>query len=125
MNVEGSGGATYNKFRVVLFRWNDDTAPVASTFFATGYSSYIQTPYAWIQDPKFKIIYDSKALATTADRPAVFLRRWIKLYGLANYTNVGATSGIKGRIFCFIASDSTIVPHPQITGYIRYTFKDV
>lgn len=123
LNFVNETGGSYNKIRLVCFKWDDDTLPVASTFFATGYSTYVQTPYSWPLDPKMKIIFDKKILVDNDD-PTTFIRVWKKLNGKCRFTGSASNSGIQGRIFLFIASDSIALPHPTCTGYVRYTYKE-
>lgn len=115
---------SYNKVRFLLFYWNDDTAPTTTNIFATGYTSYVQSPFSWPLNPKMRVIYDRK-LDVDADDPATYIRHYRKLFNHpCEYTGASQGSGIKGRLFSCIVSDSAAAPHPSCTGAIRLMFKD-
>lgn len=124
MDLNFTYADAYNKIRVVVFRWDDDTAPVPATFFAGGYPTYVQTPWAWPFHPKMKILYDTKNYTNSTNRTNFFLRKYLSLKHKIRFTGSASTSGIKGRVYIFVCSDSSVAPHPTCTGYIRYLFKD-
>ncbi len=105
-----------NVFRVVLFRWNDNTTAVATDVFT---SSNYSTSYYNIDNihtGKLQILFD-KAYDTgyTSSGPKS-CKIDIKCNHPIQWNSSSAVPAIQGSINLFIVSDSTAVPSPYIAG---------
>lgn len=120
---------TFNKFRVLIFKWYDTTTPTLNDILnPAGYGTFIQAPYNWVNGrAKYKIIMDSKALMTSANKPVVYLRRNFRFsqFDKIRFNGSSASSGETGRIWMAVASDSAALSHPTTTGYTRLVYKDL
>ena len=105
-----------NVFRVVLFRWNDNTTAVAGdVFISTNYS----TSY-WnidnIKTGKLQILFDKSYDTGSTSSGAKSCRINLKGKWPIQWNSSSAVPAIQGSLNLFVVSDSTAVPSPTIAG---------
>lgn len=117
-----------NTVRVLVFQWNDTTAPTTSDVFESGYQATI-APYRWSNSgTRLKILYDKSFISYhTGDtwRREVNFRLPFPKSLQTRYSGPGAGDGVAGRIYVMMISDSSLLPHPTCVLTSRLVFTDV
>jgi hypothetical protein len=107
-----------NQFRVVLFRWNDNTTAVAGDLFTS--SNYSTSFYNIdnIATGKLQILFDRNFTVCTPGKGSEFVGFNIKCNYPIQWNSASAVPAIQGSLNLFIVSDSTAVPSPTIAGNV-------
>jgi hypothetical protein len=111
-----------NVFRVVLFRWNDNTTAVAGDLFVS--SNYSTSYYNIdnIKTGKLEILFDESYATGTTSSGAKHVHIHKKGYWPIQWNSASAVPAINGSMNLFIVSDSTAVPSPTIAGNATLMF---
>lgn len=117
----------YNKLRCIIFRWDDDSAPAAASLFQTGYTTYVQAPLSFALKPKYRVLWDYKTQVSQTVDEVAYIRKKFTFPATDQivFGGSGATALMKGHVYMFICSDSTVITHPTCTGYARLTYIDL
>ncbi len=105
-----------NNFRVVLFRWNDNTTAVAGDLFT---SSNYSTSYYNIDNiatGKLIILADRFINTGTTAGGSKSVNIHLKQNHRIQWNSASAVPAIQGALYLFIVSDSTAVPSPTVAG---------
>lgn len=129
------GTDTENVVRITVFEWLMDLSSESPTYgdvFVESTTSYpYLSPFNIDTKQKYRILYDkTHCLCNTGGNPYVEvvnlkiknMQKTIKFTGDSQAGN-GATL-IKGNIFFFASSDSSVTPHPTFTFSSMYTYTD-
>lgn len=105
-----------NQFRVVLFRWNDNTTAVVGDLFTS--SNYSTSFYNIdnIATGKLQILFDRNFTVCTPGKGSEFVNFNIKCNYPIQWNSASAVPAIQGSLNLFIVSDSTAVPSPTVAG---------
>lgn len=123
-------GEPSNEFRFIVFRWFDADFPQPSDILSTGgvFTGYqqIDVPINWVVKPRFQILSDKRMALDPESNDTVFYKysQKFRKNALIMYNGSAASATESGKVYLLVVSDSVVVPHPQITGYARLTFKD-
>ncbi len=105
-----------NVFRIVLFRWNDNTTAVAADLFtSTNYSTSFYN-IDNIYTGKLQILHDRSVCTGTTASGAKHVFIDMKMNHSIQWNSSSAVPAIQGALYLFIVSDSTAVPSPTIAG---------
>lgn len=112
-----------NVFRVVLFRWNDNTTAVSTDVFtSTNYStSYYNIDN--IHTGKLEILHDRSYPTGTTAGGAKVVTINLKQNHQMQWNSASAVPAINGSLNLFIVSDSTAIPSPTIAGNVCLTLE--
>jgi hypothetical protein len=115
-NLYADSTDVINVFRVVLFRWNDNTAAVAGDIFTS--SNYSTSYYNIdnIKTGKLQILYDQSFPTGTTAGGAKHCHIDMKCDYPIQWNSSSAVPAIQGSLNLFVVSDSTAVPSPTIAG---------
>jgi len=105
-----------NNFRVVIFRWNDNTTAVAGDLFT---SSNYSTSYYNIDNiatGKLIILTDRFLNTGTTASGSKSLHIKLKQNHKIQWNSASAVPAIQGALYIFVVSDSTAIPTPVIAG---------
>lgn len=105
-----------NVFRVVMFRWNDNTTAVVGDLFL---SSNYSTSYYNIENiktGKLVILFDKSYCTGSTSSGAKHCHIGLKQNHAIAWSGSSATPAIQGALYLFVVSDSTAVPSPTIAG---------
>lgn len=119
---------TTNVCRAVLIRWLATTAPTAADIFSNDGSVY--APHSMYRHDKrslFHVIYDTGivVLANAAGGKLVAGRSFEA--GLKNYKqrfDAGSSTAVKGKLYLWYCSDSSVTTHPSMVTRIRMNYVD-
>lgn len=125
-------GEPSNEFRFIVFRWFDEDFPQPSdiltsvtggTFF--GYNP-IDVPINWVVKPRYQILSDKRLALDPESNDTVFYKysMGFRKNSLISYNGNAGSATENGKVYLLVVTDSVAVPHPQIQGYSRLTFKD-
>lgn len=105
-----------NQFRVVLFRWNDNTtAAVGDLFTSTNYNtSYYNIDN--IETGKLQILFDKNYTTCSPGKGSEFVSIQLKGQWPIQWSSASAVPAIQGSLNLFIVSDSTAAPTPTVAG---------
>lgn len=124
-----SSAQTMQGIRFVIFKWNDDTAPVGSMILDTyqnGSTLNYLEPLNKSQIGKFSILHDEiiklNPVAATTNH-SIISQGHIKLDFHTKYSSGGAATGSVGRVFAMLVSNDNSTP-PLVTGFFRVNFVD-
>lgn len=125
LNISGEfiAADTYNWLRIIIFCWNDATAPTASNILtdtSLPHMSMIQ-PYQ-VRYGNFKILRDVKLLADV-NFPSRIFKINMKINKKVKYEN-NSTTSFKNGIWMLHCSDSNAVAHPDLDYQYRIYWKD-
>lgn len=124
-----AGADTYNRFRIILFRWNANnaTAPVVGDLLMNSAGSLVDVLIPTVIDGKsqFHIIHDRTYVTTTAGKSSLGVLKTFygKKLGAKNIQfEGGANTGYK-HVYMLTVSDSGAASHPIIyfSNLLRYT----
>lgn len=116
MNLYPDSTDVINVFRVVLFRWNDNTTAVAGDVFVS--SNYSTSYYNIdnIKTRKLSILFDKSYCTGYTSSGAKHCHIDLKQNHPIQWNSAAAVNAIDGAIYLFVVSDSTAVPSPTIAG---------
>ncbi len=115
-NLYADSTDVINVFRVVLFRWNDNTTAVAGDLFTS--SNYSTSYYNIdnIKTGKLQILADEFFPTGTTAGGARHCHIDMKCDYPIQWNSASAVPAIQGSLNIFVVSDSTAVPSPTIAG---------
>ncbi|AXQ65943.1 MAG: coat protein [Cressdnaviricota sp.] len=117
-----------NTIRIVVFRWNDTTAPLMSNVLSPTFADKTIAPYTWANSgTKLKILHDSvHAMNWSAEswRSDIAYRIPFSATDQIRYNGTGAGDGEFGRVFLLMVSDSAATPHPSAELVSRLVYRD-
>lgn len=115
---------TFNRCRVIIFRWLDDAAPGIADILLGGVSGVPQVYSSYNKDGrnKFNILYDKTEVGVLVPAPnsVKYHEGSRKLTGTLRY-NAGGTSGT-GHIHLLAISDSGVASDPTLTFTSRLNY---
>lgn len=117
---------TFDAWRVIVFRWDDNSVPTASDIIspALGTDTLIQ----WVNKPKYRIMDDTKFLCEgTSTGSNRFYRKTFHFPATDKIMFNGSSAGAGewGRIYMLLVTNSQVIPHPPCSGNSRLQFMDV
>nr|WAE42889.1 MAG: capsid protein [Cressdnaviricota sp.] len=134
-----SAGDTTNIVRITWFQWlvpNDhsDETPVFGDIFTeyTGSYPYL-SPFNYDNRKKYKILHDKIYTLVTGGSNQTRILKFnftakdfaVKKIAFIGDSQTGTSAGvIKGNIYYFISSDSSVLPHPGFITSCRLNFTD-
>lgn len=117
-----------NSARVIVFRWNDTTAPLVTDVIEASFADRTIAPYNWANSgTKLHILHDKILTSDNAAdtwRSDDRLRITFKPTDQIRYTGPAGNSGVSGRVFLLMLSDSSVLPHPACNYSGRLVFRD-
>lgn len=129
-NTITSGDA--NVIRVIVFRWFDNTFPVATDILYnnaagifSGYN-YIDIPTVWNTKPRFQVLKDTTLTLDEDSHDHIFyeFNHKFKKNAKIHYSGSAFNAIENKNLFYLIVSDSGVVPHPLFSGFSRLTYLD-
>ncbi len=122
-NFYADGTDVINNFRVVIFRWNDNTTAVAADLFTS--SNYSTSFYNidHISTGKLHIIMDRFINTGTTASGSKSIHVKFKQNHPIQWNSASAVPAIQGALYLFVVSDSTAIPSPTIAGNATVIFE--
>jgi hypothetical protein len=115
-NLYADSTDVINVFRVVIFRWNDNTTAVVGDLFT---SSNYSTSYYNIDNiltGKLEVLFDKSYCTGTTAGGAKHCHVDMALDRAIQWNSASAVPAIQGSMNLFVVSDSTAIPSPTIAG---------
>lgn len=131
--LTAEGDQPSNEYRVIIFRWFDDSIPTATDILVpitsgifNGYQ-FIDVPKSFPKSDKVQILSDKKMALDPNSNDTMYYKFYqkFKSSNRIRYNGSSPTAVEKGHLYAFVATDSQIVPHPGLVGYSRLAFTDV
>lgn len=123
----------YNTLRIIVFKWNIDTVntdPVVGDVLETGIASqnlpFAQYMFDNIRSGKVYIYSDRIYKVDLVSNETVIVKRTIRLKKKQKIrfdADPASTEGY-GKLYILTISDSSVAPHPLLTGTVRLLYKD-
>lgn len=125
LNWSASAGDATNLFRMIIFKWKENTAVATPTVgdILQQHSATPSGPNLVLSNyvssdakrKKFKVIYDKTVtLTTSGTNQVVRLSKTFKESQLGSFDFNGTASTGIGKLYFFMISDSGAVAHPQV-----------
>lgn len=131
VRLDSEGASDANAWRLILFVWNDDSFPGGGDIITPPSGSWavlpnaIDRPINYTNGGKFRVLYDHNVTVDDSMETRVFDRTVALPKSMrTRFKDSTATSGIHGRLFICIMSDSVAVPHPIFGGYSTLRYMD-
>lgn len=129
VSVTWSNASTYNTYRIIIFRWKDASAPVASGILQTTGSSFAPlSTYSWVNNRKIKVLYDHTDVlydhgATVAARNHVIVVNPGPQPIQLPLSGAGVTPQMDG-LYVLLITDDALAPQPIADIYTALTYTD-
>lgn len=131
VRLDSESATDANAWRVIAFVWDSDAFPGGGDIITppsgiwAALPNAIDRPVNYTKGGQFRILMDHNVTVDDSMETRV-LDRTIRFPASmrTRFKDSGAGSGIKGRIFIAIMSDSVAVPHPVFGGYTTLRYLD-
>lgn len=104
--------------RLIVFRWDDDTAPLESNILA---SEAIESPYNIDLSHKYRVIFDDLITMSDVSTTAKYKSHYNKMNIKGKWDGAAATDGQTGQIWLLsLSTEATNVPILTISSRLRF-----
>lgn len=123
-------GDTTQVFRVICFRWKQNTLSVAptQTYLLSPYTSSVQAAYCPMNhdtQANMQVLYDKTYVLNSVSKPQLLINISLNLSKLPKVSyDAGSTTNGNNQIYMYVVSDSAVATHPSINFISRLSFVD-
>lgn len=124
-----SSATSYNRVRLMVFRWNDAVLPVpAGILHEIGTVNAPLSPLYWTNRQKIKVLYDHTEVLydTGAGLAASYHTATMNLKGKITFPNVSGAGAVpqNGGLYVMYITDDALTPAPIVSLYTELTYTD-